>query len=907
MDNVRPIRPGIVTLPQTKAATKSQAKKAWLETELLVVVGLMVVTLLAHGLNMFHYPSYTFLDDEGIYTQQAWAVLTMHKMSYYTYFYDHSPGGWLLLAAWMGITGGPNTFGNAVDSGRVLMLLLNLASVPLVYQLARKLGGNTIVAFLATLLFALSPLSIFYQRMVLLDNIMVFWVLVSLNLLLDGWGRLSRMILSGICFGLALISKETAFFLLPAVLYLVFQQRWKHQGRFSIIGWILPVGAVVSWYVLYAGLKSEIFPKESVIDIIANSNASSPPGVSLVGSLLWQLHRGGGGMFNLNNQFWYYLGTDWLLRDPVLLIGGGIAVLINLVRGLRDRRLLAASLFGLCTMYYLARGGVVMNYYVLFAIPFLALNFALAIGWGLGKIPVKVAALATAAVVAVLGIGYLLLGAMQPLFTEHPDEAGREATAWIKANVPADSYIIGRDDMWTDMHQASALGPAFPNYHTHWKVGLDPAIRNDVFHNDWQTVDYLVTSPNMDENAFKQSNDTVAMDALAHAHLVKTWSSALGDTALQPHQIIQLWKVDKTGAIGNDILQSSTSYLNQHFDHNGAYVNPDGTTDSQSEANALLRDVWTGDKTNFYQTWNWTKQYLVNPSGLLSRIWPSNVSDAMNSSSAADSDTALALLLASKQWNDTSLQQAAQKLIGSIWDNEVVTVSGKPYVAAGNWAAKAQPIVINPGYFAPYAYRVFAQVDTSHDWNAVVTNGYAMLTNASTALLGSEKAAGLPPDWVGLDTTSGQFVPLNVANTDTTVYGYQAPATYWRVALDALWSNSSEAKQFLTRSNFFKNDVNQLLADGITYKHHISAVYKHDGAVAEETPSMLGTTGAIAQLLNYDAASANILYAGQIIGSVNHNNQGDYWGSADDLQAQEWGWFATALYNKAIPNIWSGK
>lgn len=907
MANVRPIRPGVLTFPQTKTETKSQAKKAWLETELLVVVGLMVVALLAHGLNMFHYPSYTFLDDEGIYTQQAWAVLSMHKISYYTYFYDHSPGGWILLAVWMGITGGPTTFGNAVDSGRVLMLLLNLASVPLVYQLARKLGGNTIVAFIATLLFSLSPLAIFYQRMVLLDNIMIFWMLLSLNLLLDGWGRLSRMVLSGICFGLALISKETAFFLLPAMLYLVFQQRWKHQGRFAIIGWILPVGAVLSWYVLYAGLKSEIFPKESLIDVIANSNASSPPGVSLLGSLLWQLHRGGGGMFNLNNQFWYFMGTDWLLRDPVLVIGGGIAILVNLVRGLRDRRLLAVSLFGLCALYYLARGGVVMNYYVLIAIPFLALNFGIAAGWGLSKLPMRVAALATAAVVVVLGIGYLMLGAMQPLFTEHPDEAGREATAWIKQNIPADSYVIGRDDMWTDMHQASALGPAFPNYHTHWKVGLDPAIKNGVFHNDWHTVDYLITSPNMDENALKQSNDTVALDALHHAHLVKTWSSPLGTTALQPHQIIQLWKVDKTGAIGTDILGGSTSYLSQHFDHNGAYVNSDGTTESQSEADAMLRAVWTGDKTSFYQAWNWSKQYLINPLGLLSRVWPSNVSDAMNSSSAADSDTAFALLLASKRWNDPTLQQAAQSLISSIWKNEIVNVNGKFYVAAGNWAAKAQPIIINPGYFAPYAYRVFAQIDQSHDWNAVVTNGYSMLTQASTTLLGSVRAAGLPPDWVGLDKNSGQLVALDVASSDTTAYGFQAPAVYWRVALDALWSHSSAAQQFLTRSNFLKTDVNQLLADGITYKHHVSAVYKHDGTVAEETQSMFGTTGAIAQLLTLDPSSANILYAGDVIGGINHTNQGNYWGNADDLQAQEWGWFATAMYNKAIPNLWSGQ
>ena len=97
----------------------------------------------------------------------------------------------------MALTGGPHTFGGAIDSGRVLMLLLHLAMVPLLYRVARKLGCGPPAAALAALLFSLSPLAIFYQRPVLLDNIMLFWVLLSLDLLLDGWGRLSRSCSAG--------------------------------------------------------------------------------------------------------------------------------------------------------------------------------------------------------------------------------------------------------------------------------------------------------------------------------------------------------------------------------------------------------------------------------------------------------------------------------------------------------------------------------------------------------------------------------------------------------------------------------------------------------------------------------------------------------------------------------------
>ena len=146
---------------------------------------------MAHGLNMFNFPAFAFKDDEGIYAAQAWAVLRQGRLAPYTYFYDHAPAGWILLAGWMGLTGGPHTFGSAIDSGRVLMLLLHLAMVPLLYRVARKLGCRPPAPCWRSSCSPLSPLAIFYQRLLLLDNIMLFWVLLSLDLLLDGWGRLS--------------------------------------------------------------------------------------------------------------------------------------------------------------------------------------------------------------------------------------------------------------------------------------------------------------------------------------------------------------------------------------------------------------------------------------------------------------------------------------------------------------------------------------------------------------------------------------------------------------------------------------------------------------------------------------------------------------------------------------------
>lgn len=900
-------RPMIKT-EQITTNTKAIKKVFWLEREIWLVAGLILIGLLAHGLNMFHYPSFTFLDDEGIYTGQAWAILREGKISYYTYFYDHAPAGWMLLAGWMWITGGPHTFGGAIDSGRVLMLLLHLAMIPMLYQIARKLGGSVTIAALTTLLFSLSPLAIFYQRMVLLDNIMLFWLLLSVNLLLDGWGRLSRVVLSGVCFGLAVVSKETAIFMLPAMLYIVYQQRWKHQGRFAFIGWIALALTVISWYALYAALKGELLPNGDLASLVGGTGGDSiqaASGVSLINAIVWQMSRGGGGLFNLNNDFWQFVRSDWLPRDPILFAGGSVAVFGNIIRGLRDRRLMAAGLLGLMPLFYLGHGGIVMNYYILFAIPFLALNLALALQPLLQRVPnvFKANYAVSAGFAVVLVVGYCGIGSIQPLFAEYPDEAGREAIQWLKANVPANSYIIGRDDLWTDMHEPGLGGPAFPNFHTHWKADLDPAIRNKVFGDNWQNVDYLIVSPGFTET-LQATSDSLTLQALQHAHLVKSWQSDIGTIAYEPHQIEELYKVDKVGTTEQTNLDASNGYMWQHFDQNGAMVS-NGSVSAEAETQAMLRAVWTNDRAHFNQTWQWTQQHLLNSNGLLTSSWKIDGTTSNTSDSNADSDAALALLLAAKQWNDPALQTASQNVIKAIWQHEVVTIQNTPYIAAGDWAAQAQTVVFSPGYFAPYAYKMFQQVDPTHNWNGVVSSGYQVLFNSIKVLPGGTKTAGLPPDWIGLNRTNGQLVVLPTTNGATcasTCYSSEAPLTYWRVALDLNWSNDGRASQFLQQAGFLKDEVNRLLADGITYKHMVSAIYQHDGTVVRDEPSMVGTAGAIAALLKLDPASANILYSGQILAGVTRTNQGLFWGDPNDLNTQEWGWLATALYSNQLTN-----
>jgi hypothetical protein len=251
------------------------------------------------------------------------------------------------------------------------------------------------------------------------------------------------------------------------------------------------------------------------------------------------MKRDGGGMFNLNNQFWHFMREDWLVRDPLLIIAGTVAIAINLLRGLRDRIALVVGLLGLLALYYLARGGLVFNFYILFALPFFALNIASLAALLFGRLQrwPWATAVIVFVMIAGLSIGWWSSGQAQPLYTARSSQAGHAAIAWVQEHVPPGSTIIGDDAFWPDLREPVPGQPAFPNMHSHWKVGQDPEIGEGVFHNDWRTVDYLIMTPGL-ENNFIGVAYPVALNAWRHAHPIQRWEA--------DGTRVELWQVDKT-------------------------------------------------------------------------------------------------------------------------------------------------------------------------------------------------------------------------------------------------------------------------------------------------------------------------------------------------------------------------
>jgi 4-amino-4-deoxy-L-arabinose transferase-like glycosyltransferase len=504
---------------------------------------LACLTFISHAFNLFSYPLY--LGDEGIYMEQAWTVLKDQGLTPYTYFYDHAPAGWIFIAAWLRLLPrGVYQWGMAVNSGRVLMLLLTVASAVLLYRLTMRLTGSSAAGILAGVIFALSPLSLYYGRMVLLDNIMVFWLLLALELI-GGDDDLFAFFGGGLAFGIALLTKETAIFFAPVLIYAAYSNgRRRPSFRFALTGWAFLALAIISLYPLFALLKGELFGTDAFL--------LSPQGghVSLVGAVQWQLFARSvkdGSILHLANQsngsFWDYYWHKWAFKDPVILPLGLAATVFNVATGLVWRNLRRAALLSaglaLCYAYYLVRGAVLLEFYIIPLLPFVALNIAFAAHTLLRFLPSRLASAALVGLAVATGIFFFKDHSTSDAFSVQQTPLQAAQLAWVRAHVPTSAVVEMDDDLWVDLHDGA--GGAFPVY-THAepysKIAGDPSVRRRDHIIRWQDINYVVASNQMGQVLQSDSQDLtgIAYGAYRHSVVLKTWQ--LGGVQVEVRRVI---------------------------------------------------------------------------------------------------------------------------------------------------------------------------------------------------------------------------------------------------------------------------------------------------------------------------------------------------------------------------------
>jgi endo-1,4-beta-D-glucanase Y len=381
------------------------------------------------------------------------------------------------------------------------------------------------------------------------------------------------------------------------------------------------------------------------------------------------------------------------------------------------------------------------------------------------------------------------------------------------------------------------------------------------------------------------------------------------------------------------VLTSSwQSYCRHFIKADGRVIVPEegGGTISEAQAYALLRAVWAGDNAVFNRVYAWTYNNLSRARGdgdsLLAWRWgrrPDGSWGVLDANSATDGDLdyALALVLADRRgwrappnlpdfWEETRRVQAA------ILAREVVALpNGELILTPGNWHARQPPYLVNPSYFSPAAYRLFAQAgprpeggsggvssqgslpttSPSHQgrknsyqeavWGDLHRSAYKVLGQISQGL-GGQPGVGLFPDWGRVDA-AGRLAP---APGKDTRFGWEAVRIPFRVALDRLWFREPRAARLLKEKflPFFKNTFK---AQG-----RLVAVYNFDGAPAVDFESPVLYAGVLAGALAAGDRDFAREMALKVLSFYREDGPRAYFEAPDNYYANNWAWLGLALY-----------
>jgi endoglucanase len=338
------------------------------------------------------------------------------------------------------------------------------------------------------------------------------------------------------------------------------------------------------------------------------------------------------------------------------------------------------------------------------------------------------------------------------------------------------------------------------------------------------------------------------------------------------------------------LLGSWQQYKQTFVQADGRVIDWNGNvTTSEGQSYAMLRAFWVRDKETFDKTYQWAKDNLQVPRGdhLFSWKWgerPDHTWGALDRTSAtdADQDIALALLLAYQEWKDPVYITDARLILNDIWKKLTLDGPLGRMVLPGDWPQQGRTYQLNPSYFAPYAYRVFAEIDTDHDWTELIDSSYEILTRSV-----GQTETHLPPDWVAVSLDNDAINIYQDALDPRSDFGYEALRVYWRVGLDALLDPMEKRAQTLLHTPTKLPRYWQIRTD-------LPVSLTWDGIVRHPQLQSGALYGAMLPALEIpDAQAGEELLLKKIVPNLKPGGQ---WNTKNDYYSQNWLWFGLAMY-----------
>ena len=351
------------------------------------------------------------------------------------------------------------------------------------------------------------------------------------------------------------------------------------------------------------------------------------------------------------------------------------------------------------------------------------------------------------------------------------------------------------------------------------------------------------------------------------------------------------------------VLKTSwQSYVRHYISPEGRVAIPEraGGSISEGQAYALLRALWADDPATFAKVYHWTRNHLsrrqARGDALLAWHWGRDQDGServldWNTATDGDLDYALALVLAARRgWRPPpgtpEYTEEARQVLQNILDLETVRLpGGELLLTPGNWHEDRPPYLVNPSYFSPAAYRVFADLQPRAGWERLRDAAYDLLPRLA-GRMGNLKGVGLFPDWCRVDEL-GRVAPAPGRDSH---FGWEAVRLPWRLALDSIWFREERATRLLTHNflPFFKKEWQT--------RGRLAALYSYKGAALVNYESPVLYAGVLAAAMAARDQSFGRQTAAKILTFYREEKDRAFFADPDNYYANNWAWLGLALY-----------
>ena len=822
-----------------------------------IVMGLIYYT---HSHNMFNYPG--FENDEGVYMSQAWSITNLNKLAPYTYWYDHAPLGSMVLALFSQILGGYNRFGDAVSTGRVIMLIMHIVSSFMIIITTKKMTNNIWAGYAAAIMFSSLPLISYFQRRVLLDNILIFFFTFSLYFIVDKKINMTKIMLSGLFLGFAFLSKESGIFFIPGLLYLVITSLDKKQKVWGAIIWLGFFISTASMYIILALFKTELMP--------------SSDKVSLIGTLQFMSARGNGIQFwKEGSHFRENIGI-WIEKDfssyYFLVFIFIIGVIWSLFK-LKNKFWVTTIILLFGYLSFLLRGKIVIEFYII------PLSYILSLLFGLifnevttltsgFEFKIKFRNLSNQVlIIFILVLSIILQFKINSVALNNDDvKPSKDLINWVRKNLDKNSKIIIECNMYGDFHYPEESQPIFKDADWFWKADFDREVKEWKYQNNPNNVDYiLVTSSFM--NTLNAESLPFTKLVVERSKEIKRFNNEYTNASIlqviknKPEILYNSWTEYKKKYLANSAIRSNTNFLT-----------------SSDQKYGMMQSLINNDKASFDSIWNFTKDNFQKRKAdklLVSKI--RNIDGATtilnsNSSSDAETEITLSLILATNKWNDVQYSNDAKDILNDLFKLRVANQNGNSVLLQSDSNITQGYDLIHMSQLSPGHFRIFNSVNPENNWLKLSEDSYSILNQVM-------QTRTLIPNWVKYNYITKQYEDAtDQKGPSSNQFTTETSNIFWRLNLDTqLTQKQSPISETVLKKQkeFFEKEFDQ--------NKSIKTVYGIDGTRQSEKESTTMDAGIYSLLSFTDSKIKGEYFRSKFIEKIDLDTQTfDNQGSFED-------------------------